>query len=61
MGVPKRKSSKQRGRQRRAANVNLEAPTLVKCPQCHELVVPHRVCPGCGFYKNKGVVEVKSK
>ena len=61
MGVPKRKSSKQRGRQRRAANVNLEAPNLVKCPQCHELVVPHRVCSGCGFYKNKEVVAVKSK
>jgi len=61
MGVPKRKSSKQRGRQRRAANANLEAPTLVKCPQCHELNVSHRVCPGCGYYKNKEVVAVKSK
>ncbi|MHB8158362.1 MAG: 50S ribosomal protein L32 [Desulfocucumaceae bacterium] len=59
MGVPKRRSSKQRGRQRRAANVNLEAPNLVSCPQCHELIVSHRICPACGFYKNKEVVAVK--
>lgn len=61
MGVPKRRASKQRGRQRRAANINLEAPNLVKCPQCHELRVPHTVCGVCGYYKNKEVLKVKSK
>ncbi|MFZ5596204.1 MAG: 50S ribosomal protein L32 [Bacillota bacterium] len=61
MGVPKRRLSKQRGRQRRAANVNLEVPNLVECPQCHELVVSHTVCPTCGYYKNREVVAVKSK
>ena len=60
MGVPKRKSSKQRGRQRRAANVNLEAPNLVECPQCHELILSHRACPACGYYKNKEAVAVKN-
>lgn len=61
MGVPKRRSSKQRGRQRRAANVSLEAPNLVKCPQCHELIVSHTVCPVCGYYKNKEVLKIESK
>jgi large subunit ribosomal protein L32 len=61
MGVPKRKASKQRGRQRRAANANLEAPNLIKCPQCRELIVSHSVCPACGHYKNKQVVVAKSK
>lgn len=61
MGVPKRRASKQRGRQRRAANVNLEAPNLVKCPQCHELTVPHTVCAACGYYRNREVVKVESK
>lgn len=56
MGVPKRKQSKQRGRQRRAANMKLEAPNLVNCPQCHALTVPHRVCPECGYYKNREVI-----
>lgn len=58
MGVPARKSSKQRKRQRRA-NWKIEAPELIKCPQCHELIVPHRVCPDCGYYKGREAVAVK--
>ena len=58
MGVPKRKQSKQRGRQRRAANVRVAAPTLVSCPQCRALVMPHHMCTECGFYKDRKVIEV---
>ncbi len=61
MGVPKRRASKQRGRQRRAANLNLEAPNLVKCPQCRELALSHTVCAWCGYYGNKEVIRVKAK
>lgn len=61
MGVPKRKSSKQRGRQRRAASYKIEAPSLVNCPQCRALVVPHHVCPECGYYKNREVIAVTTK
>lgn len=56
MGVPKRRSSKQRGRARRA-HLKLTVPGLVRCPQCHELTMPHRVCPACGYYKGKEVVK----
>ncbi|HBC92026.1 MAG TPA: 50S ribosomal protein L32 [Pelotomaculum sp.] len=59
MGVPKRKSSKQRGRQRRAANEKLEAPVLVSCPQCRALIRPHHLCPECGYYKAREVVAAK--
>ncbi len=59
MGVPKRKVSKQRGRQRRAANMKLTAPELVACPQCHALILPHHLCPECGHYKEREVVETK--
>ena len=58
MGVPKRKTSKQMKRQRRA-HWKIEAPKLVDCPQCHELTAPHRVCPSCGYYKGREVVAVK--
>ena len=44
MAVPKRKTSKARRDSRRSANNNLTAPTLVECPQCHELKLPHAVC-----------------
>ena len=50
MAVPKNKVSKAR-RDKRRANWKLTAPNLVECPQCHELIMPHRVCPNCGQYK----------
>ena len=37
MAVPKRKQSKARRDKRRSNVWKLEAPTLVKCPQCGEL------------------------
>jgi len=59
MGVPKRKASKQRGRQRRAASYKISAPTLVSCPQCRAMIQPHHLCPECGFYKAREVVTTK--
>ncbi|MCL6560326.1 MAG: 50S ribosomal protein L32 [Firmicutes bacterium] len=59
MGVPKRKASKQRGRQRRAANMKLNTPMLVNCPQCRALIMPHHLCPECGYYKAREVVATK--
>ncbi|TET52525.1 MAG: 50S ribosomal protein L32, partial [Actinobacteria bacterium] len=29
-----------------------------ECPQCHEMKLPHHVCPNCGYYKGKQAVEV---
>lgn len=58
MGVPKRKTSKQKKRQRRA-HWKIEAPKLVKCPQCQELTVAHQACPACGYYKGREAVAVK--
>ncbi|WP_296048762.1 50S ribosomal protein L32, partial [uncultured Gemmiger sp.] len=49
--VPKRKHSQARRDKRRSNVWKLEAPTLVKCPQCGELKVPHKVCGKCGYYK----------
>ncbi|HMC82581.1 MAG TPA: 50S ribosomal protein L32, partial [Candidatus Polarisedimenticolia bacterium] len=36
----------------------LDRPALSKCPQCHEDKPPHRVCPHCGTYKGREVIEV---
>jgi large subunit ribosomal protein L32 len=55
MAVPKHKTSKNRSRSRRAANMKLAAPTLVGCSNCGNQIVRHRVCPKCGFYRNKEV------
>ena len=59
MGVPKRRMSKMRLRTRKAAN-RAKAPELGSCSQCGARVLPHRVCPSCGFYKGKQVLTVKA-
>lgn len=59
MAVPKRKVSKAR-RDKRRANWKLSVPGMVKCPQCGELKMGHRVCPSCGYYKGREVVKVEA-
>ena len=60
MAVPKRKVSKARRDKRRSSVWKLDAPALSKCTQCGELIMPHRVCPVCGYYKGKEVVKVEA-
>jgi len=57
MSLPKRRISRARGRQRRAANMRLVVPTLVECGNCGNRVMPHRVCPKCGYYRGKQVLK----
>jgi len=59
MGVPKRRMSKMRLRTRKAAN-RPTAPMLSVCPQCGARVRPHRVCPGCGYYKGRQVISINA-
>ncbi|MBN2045949.1 MAG: 50S ribosomal protein L32 [Anaerolineales bacterium] len=56
--LPKRKTSKGR-RDRRRAHDALKARKLVTCPNCGEMRLPHHVCPSCGFYKGREVVDVE--
>lgn len=58
MAVPKRKKSKSRRNSRRS-HWKATRPTLTECPQCHEPKIPHRVCPHCGYYKDRQAVEVE--
>jgi len=59
MAVPKRRTSI-RKRQFRRSHDALTPPTLVHCNNCQELIRPHHLCPKCGHYKGKQVVEVES-
>jgi large subunit ribosomal protein L32 len=58
MAVPKRKKSKSR-RDKRRTHQKLEAPNLSECPQCGEAKLPHHVCPACGYYKGRKVIETE--
>ncbi|HUF50284.1 MAG TPA: 50S ribosomal protein L32 [Longimicrobiales bacterium] len=58
MAVPKRKVSKQRRRKRRGA-MKAEVVATNKCPKCGDPKVSHRVCPTCGTYRGRQVLEVE--
>ncbi|CEP68369.1 Ribosomal protein L32p [Moorella glycerini] len=58
MGVPKRRVSKARKNKRRSIWSQMAPPSLVECPQCHQLKLNHRVCPKCGYYKGREVIKV---
>jgi large subunit ribosomal protein L32 len=58
MPVPKRKTSKSK-RDKRRTHQKLTAPNLGTCPQCGEAVQPHHVCPSCGTYKGRTIIETE--
>lgn len=58
--LPKRKLSKGR-RNRRRAHDAIGAPQLVACPNCRNMILPHRVCPNCGHYKGRQVLDLEAK
>lgn len=59
MAVPKQKTGRASTHTRRSANDRIDAPSRSVCPQCGEVKLPHRVCPSCGFYKNREVIEAE--
>jgi large subunit ribosomal protein L32 len=57
MPNPKRRHSRAR-RDKRRAHDALSRPAVSRCSNCDEARLPHRVCPHCGYYKGREVVEV---
>jgi large subunit ribosomal protein L32 len=56
MAVPKKKHSKSRKNKRRSQWV-LTAPQLTLCPHCHQERASHRVCPHCGYYGGRLIID----
>ncbi|MFW6256517.1 MAG: 50S ribosomal protein L32 [Bacillota bacterium] len=52
MAVPKKRTSKTRKRKRRT-HWKLDSPDIIECPNCEELILPHRICPECGHYRGE--------
>lgn len=57
MAVPKYKTSKARTRRRKSINMKLVPAQLVECGTCGNQVRPHQVCPKCGHYKGRQVLD----
>lgn len=58
MAVPKRRQSKARSRKRRSHNA-VKPIQLTYCPQCHTPIPSHVVCPTCGQYQGRTLVETE--
>jgi large subunit ribosomal protein L32 len=55
--LPKRKYAKARQGDRRR-HLRITPPTLVDCPQCHNPRPAHQVCPTCGTYQGRQVLDL---
>ena len=60
MAVPKRRISKQRKHKRRGEHKAVAA-AIVKCERCGDPKLQHRVCPTCGTYGGKQVLEIEEE
>ncbi len=60
MAVPKRKHSSARRDKRRSNVWKLSAPALARCSKCGDYKLSHRVCPTCGYYKDREVIKVEA-
>lgn len=56
MAVPFRRTSKTKKRMRRT-HLKKRVPGFINCPNCGEILKPHRACTKCGQYKGKEVIK----
>lgn len=60
MGLPAKKSTRS-AKKSRASHFVLKKVTLVKCPKCKKVILPHHVCQFCGTYSGREVLKIQSK
>jgi large subunit ribosomal protein L32 len=59
MGLPAKKRTKS-SKRRRASHFALKHRALTVCSHCRKAILPHRVCPHCGYYRGRQVIKLKS-
>jgi large subunit ribosomal protein L32 len=57
MGLPSKRRTKQQKRER-ASHFALVKVGLTTCSHCKKTIIPHRVCPFCGYYGGREVVKM---
>lgn len=60
MPAPKQRHTKSR-RNKRRAHLVLKSQNFSFCSHCHKSILPHQVCPNCGYYKGREVIDVLKK
>lgn len=60
MGLPAKRRTKQSKRER-ASHFALKTFRLTVCSHCKRKIRPHTVCPYCGYYQGRLVLNIRSK
>lgn len=55
MAVPRNRTSNSRKNTRRS-HMAKKPINLTKCGNCQSVILPHRLCPSCGYYGKKEVI-----
>lgn len=58
--LPKQRVSRAHQGNRRRHHF-IAKPSLVECPNCHQTKRNHYVCPHCGMYRGRQVVEIEER
>jgi len=56
VAVPKRRTTRAKRDQRRAQHDRVSAPNVIPCPNCGDMMRPHRICGACGHYKGRQLI-----
>jgi len=56
MGLPSKRRTKQQKRER-ASHFALVEVGLTTCGHCKKKMLPHHVCPHCGYYRGRQVIK----
>ena len=59
MSVPKKRRTPSSRNMRRSHHA-LKQTELVKCSKCKTMILPHKVCKSCGYYKGEEIIKVKT-
>ena len=59
MAVPKKRRTHSRTRTNHAYNFKAESKGVGVCKNCGAALLPHVVCPVCGFYKGRKIMTTK--
>lgn len=60
MGLPSKRRTKQQKRER-ASHFALVERGLTTCSHCKRKILPHHVCPHCGYYRGRLVLKIATK
>jgi len=58
--LPKQRISRARQGNRRRHH-GITVVSLTQCPNCRQTRQTHHVCPHCGFYRGRQVIEIEER